>query len=71
MDRVKRISSEILEKYQEKFGTNFDDNKKAMSSISIVRSKILRNKIAGYITSYIHKQSSENDSIIASEDEES
>ena len=57
MDRVKRISSEILEKYRDKFNDNFDDNKKAIKAIAIIRSKVLRNKVAGYITSYLRKES--------------
>jgi small subunit ribosomal protein S17e len=52
MNRIKRISNEILERYPENFGTDFDENKAILKKIAVVRSKLLRNRIAGYITSY-------------------
>jgi small subunit ribosomal protein S17e len=52
MNRIKRISNEILERYPENFGTDFDENKAFLKNIAVVRSKLLRNRIAGYITSY-------------------
>jgi small subunit ribosomal protein S17e len=52
MNRIKRISNEILERYPENFGTDFDENKAILKNIAVVRSKLLRNRIAGYITSY-------------------
>ena len=65
MDRVRRISTELLEKYPDKFTVDFDENKKIINEISIVRSKILRNKIAGYITSYLHKAFVQNEKEIS------
>jgi small subunit ribosomal protein S17e len=51
MNRIKRISNEILERYPENFGTDFNENKAILKNIAVVRSKLLRNRIAGYITS--------------------
>jgi len=56
MDRIKRLSYEVLDEYQSKFGEDFADNKKILDQISIIRSKGLKNEIAGYITKYIKKQ---------------
>ena len=56
MDRIKRISNEVLSGHKSKFGEDFADNKKALNEISIVRSKSLKNKIAGYITKFIKKE---------------
>ena len=56
MDRIKRLSYEVLDEHQSKFGEDFADNKKALDQISIIRSKGLKNEIAGYITKYIKKQ---------------
>ena len=67
MDRIKRISNELLEKYPDKFSTDFDENKEALKQIAIVRSKLLRNKIAGYITSYLHRQAVEKEMAVPSE----
>ena len=56
MDRIKRISYEVLDKYKSRFGEDFADNKKILDEVSIVRSKSLKNKIAGYITRFIKKE---------------
>jgi small subunit ribosomal protein S17e len=62
MNRIKRISSEILERYSENFGTDFDQNKATLKNIALVRSKLLRNRIAGYITAHLRRESSEKGS---------
>ncbi len=56
MDRIKRISYEVLDEHKSMFGVDFADNKKALDQISIVRSKSLKNKISGYITRFIKKE---------------
>jgi len=44
---------EILENNKADFGINFDENKKTLEGISIIRSKGLKNEIAGYITRFL------------------
>ena len=56
MDRIKRISYEVLDEHKSKFGEDFADNKKILDEVSIVRSKGLKNKVAGYITKFIKKE---------------
>ncbi|OLD22148.1 MAG: hypothetical protein AUI59_01875 [Thaumarchaeota archaeon 13_1_40CM_2_39_13_1] len=56
MNRVRRISTELLAAYGGKFGTDFHDNKKVLDEIAIIRSKGLKNEIAGYITSYLKRE---------------
>jgi small subunit ribosomal protein S17e len=56
MNRIKRISTELMQKYPDKFGVDFDANKYAINEIAIVRSKMLRNEVAGYITAHLRKQ---------------
>jgi small subunit ribosomal protein S17e len=70
MDRVKRISTELLEKYPDRFSIDFDQNKKIIKEIAVIRSKILRNKIAGYITSYLRKVSVQNEQEIYDSEQE-
>lgn len=55
MDRIKKFSNELLQRYHDKFTINFDENKKSISDLATIRSKILRNKIAGYITSKLRR----------------
>ncbi|MDP9492568.1 MAG: 30S ribosomal protein S17e [Thermoproteota archaeon] len=59
MNRVKRLSTELLNRYPDKFNVDFQQNKKTIDGIAKVRSKELRNQIAGYIASYINKQTKE------------
>ena len=47
---------DILENNANSFGTDFNENKKILNDITIVRSKGLKNEIAGYITNFIKKQ---------------
>jgi small subunit ribosomal protein S17e len=76
MDRIKRISTTVLEKYPDRFGPDFEKNKKALQEIAVTKSKVLRNRVAGYITSYLRKQrvqekihESDSDTDIEIEDE--
>jgi small subunit ribosomal protein S17e len=50
LDRVRRISEEIVLKYPGAFGTDYRTNKDELNKVAVVHSKMLRNKIAGYIT---------------------
>jgi small subunit ribosomal protein S17e len=66
MNRIKRISAELLEKYPDKFGLDFNANKKVISEVAIIRSKVLRNELAGYITSHLRKQAAQEKASMAS-----
>ncbi len=50
MNRIKRISIEVLKDNKDKFGVDFDKNKEVLNKLSIIRSKMLKNELAGYIT---------------------
>jgi small subunit ribosomal protein S17e len=65
MNRIKRISTELLERHPEKFGLEFDNNKKALNDLAVVRSKVLRNELAGYITSHLRKQAAQEKASLA------
>ena len=56
MDRVRKITFEVLKDHRSDFGTNFDENKAALEAISIVRSKSLKNKISGRITRAVKRE---------------
>jgi small subunit ribosomal protein S17e len=59
LNRVKKLSTELLNRYPDKFNIDFQQNKKIIDEIAKVKSKELRNQIAGYIASYINKQTKE------------
>ena len=50
MDRVRRLSQEILQKYPGMFGTDYTANKTQLAKIATVHSKMIRNKLVGKIT---------------------
>ena len=56
---LKRIANELLEKYKGEFGKDFQKNKEKVQELSTVKSKSIRNKIAGYITKVVKKESTE------------
>jgi small subunit ribosomal protein S17e len=59
LNRVKKLSTELLNRYPDKFNVDFQQNKKTIDGLAKVRSKELRNQIAGYIASYINRQTKE------------
>ena len=56
VDRIKRFSYEILGDHKSKFGEDFASNKQTLNEIYTIRSKGLKNEIAGYITKFIKKE---------------
>ena len=46
-----------MNEYSERFGTDFSTNKQVLNEISTIRSKGLKNEIAGYITKLLQRQS--------------
>jgi small subunit ribosomal protein S17e len=70
MNRIKRLSTELLEKYPDKFTTDFEENKKTILSLAVIRSKILRNKMAGYITSKLRREADQEKDEVSDQAEE-
>jgi ribosomal protein S17E len=50
MDKVRRLSQEIILKYPGMFGTDYNLNKEQLAKIATVHSKMIRNKLVGKIT---------------------
>ena len=49
-EMVKRISIELVNRYERSLTTDFEQNKQFLKEIELDVSKKLRNKIAGYVT---------------------
>ena len=47
---------EVLKDQRDMFGIDFDKNKEALNKVSTIRSKILKNELAGYITKFIKNE---------------
>ena len=70
LNRVKKFSTELLNRYPDKFNVDFQQNKKTIDELATVRSKELRNQIAGYIASYINRKTKEQNKKIEEDVEE-
>ena len=47
-EQVKRIARELLDKYPDKFSTDFEKNKQFVTELTNISSTKLRNRVAGY-----------------------
>ncbi len=51
---IKTLGLEVLSKNRERFSSNYDENKQALSGVASIESKRVRNRIAGFITRKIN-----------------
>ena len=61
-EHVKRIARELLNRYPQKFTDNFEENKRIVDEFTDVKTKKLRNRVAGYTTQLVLLKLSEDDS---------
>ncbi len=54
---AKKNTEDLMEKYEEKFSTDFEENKRTVDELTKTQSKKLRNIIAGYATKLKKKTS--------------
>lgn len=47
---VKHIARDLLEEHGDKFTTDFEKNKQVMAELIELKSKTIRNVVAGYLT---------------------
>lgn len=55
---IKRVTNKLVQQYRSDFRNNFDDNKKLVTNFADIRSKKIRNVIAGYVTRQINAKPS-------------
>ena len=53
---IKRAARELLKRYPDKFSTDFKQNCLALDELVNVRSKPLRNRIAGYLSNLLKQK---------------
>ncbi|MBN2014124.1 MAG: 30S ribosomal protein S17e [Candidatus Altiarchaeota archaeon] len=56
---LKRVAEKLMKEYREEFSINFEGNKKRVQELTDVKSKPMRNKIAGCITRAVKKNLAE------------
>jgi len=47
---------QVLEQYKDRFTANYAENKKTLDQVAIIRSKGLKNEMAGFITKFIKRE---------------
>ena len=47
---IKTMGTALMEQHGASFNNNFDDNKRVVSEVITIESKIIRNRVAGFIT---------------------
>jgi len=52
---IKNIAMELLRKYPEVWTGDFDANKKLVQELTNIKSKRVRNRVAGYITRKVNR----------------
>jgi small subunit ribosomal protein S17e len=53
---IKRVAIELVERFPEAFTEDFDHNKRKVSELADFQGKALRNRVAGYVTTYRKQQ---------------
>lgn len=53
---IKRVAIQLLENHPNEFTDDYEHNKKKVSELTDVRSIMMRNRIAGYVTRYRQRQ---------------
>ena len=49
---IKRVAIELVERFPQEFTADFDHNKIKVQQLTDLTSKMMRNRIAGYVTRY-------------------
>ena len=49
-EQIKRVGKELMERFPDRFTTNFDENKRLVDALTQGTTTRVRNQIAGYIT---------------------
>ena len=49
---VKRVSIELVQRFPDEFGPDFDANKHRVADLTDITSKKMRNRVAGYVTRF-------------------
>ncbi|MEM4245960.1 MAG: 30S ribosomal protein S17e [Candidatus Bathyarchaeia archaeon] len=49
-ESIKRVARDLLRRYPERFGKDFEENKKSLEGLIVYDAKKTRNRVAGYIT---------------------
>jgi small subunit ribosomal protein S17e len=58
-EQIKRTARELVRRFPDKFGNDFEENKKLVGQLLLGASTKVRNQVAGYIVRYVSGQETE------------
>ncbi len=61
MNRVRRLSTKLLEEFPDRFTGDYEKNKEVLAEVALIRNKRLRNEIAGFLTSSLSESKTEEE----------
>lgn len=47
---IKTIGEALIKRYSSEFSSDFEHNKRKVEELTTIKSKLIRNRVAGYIT---------------------
>jgi len=56
LNKIRRLAEELVTRYPSLFGPDFNKNKAALAQVTVVRTRSLRNQLAGAITKIVHEK---------------
>lgn len=54
MNKIRRVAEQLVERYPTLFTADFEKNKGALATVSVVSTRSMRNQLAGAITKLVH-----------------
>jgi small subunit ribosomal protein S17e len=56
LNKIRRIAEQLVERYPTLFSSDFEKNKHALATVSVVHTRSLRNQLAGAITKLVRER---------------
>ena len=53
---IKNLAGDLVKQYPDRFSKDFKNNKKILEELKIVDSKLMRNRLAGYLVKTVGKR---------------
>ena len=58
---IKRVTHQLVDLHGDEFTDNFEKNKELLNQYVIIQSKLIRNRIAGYIVHLVKMRNAEDE----------
>jgi small subunit ribosomal protein S17e len=56
LNKIRRVAEDLVARYPTLFTSNFDKNKQALSQVSVISARSIRNQLAGAITRLVNEK---------------